>query len=133
MQRLRQLSHDIVTAQEAGQANQGIEDNAVLAYASEQGRAVLTFNRRHLIRLHSMVVDSRRGRYRQMGRSFLRRPVWPSGFRSGRHDHADIGTATNHWLVQTDPHMSFATILKFPTICDMARPRAQATLTAGAQ
>lgn len=55
VQRLRQLGHDIVTAHEAGQANQRIEDNAVLAFASEEGRAVLTFNRRHFIRLHSMV------------------------------------------------------------------------------
>ncbi|ETX03742.1 MAG: hypothetical protein ETSY1_46280 (plasmid) [Candidatus Entotheonella factor] len=50
--RLRQLGHDLVTAQEAGQANQRIEDEAVLAYASEQGRAVLTFNRRDFVRLH---------------------------------------------------------------------------------
>ena len=50
--RLRQLGHDLVTAQEAGQANQGIEDEAVLAYATEPGRAVLTFNRRDFIRLH---------------------------------------------------------------------------------
>ncbi len=55
VQRLRQLGHDIVTAQEAGQANQGIEDDAVLALASEQGRAVLTFNRRHFIRLHRVM------------------------------------------------------------------------------
>lgn len=53
VQRLRQLGHDIVTALEAGQANQAIEDEAVLAYASELGRAMLTFNRRHFIRLHS--------------------------------------------------------------------------------
>ena len=52
VQHLRQLGHDIVTACEAGQANQRIEDERVLAYASEQGRAVLTFNRRHFIRLH---------------------------------------------------------------------------------
>ncbi len=34
VQRLRQLDHDIVTAQEAGQANQGIEDEVVLAHSS---------------------------------------------------------------------------------------------------
>ena len=45
VQRLRQLGHDMVTAQEVGQANQGIEDEAVLAFASEQGRAVVTFDR----------------------------------------------------------------------------------------
>ena len=57
VQRLRQLGHDIVTAQETGQANQGIEDEAVLTFASEQSRAVLTFNRRHFIRLHSTVLS----------------------------------------------------------------------------
>ena len=55
VQCLRQLGHDIVTAQEAGQANQSIEDNAVLAFASERGRAVVTFNRRHFIHLHRVV------------------------------------------------------------------------------
>ena len=55
VQRLRQLGHDMVTAQEAGQANQGIEDEAVLAFAAERGRAIVTFNRRHFIRLHQRV------------------------------------------------------------------------------
>ena len=52
IQRLRQLSHDIFTAYEAGQ---GIKDEAVLAFAIAAGRAVLTFNRRHFIRLHTEV------------------------------------------------------------------------------
>ncbi len=55
IQRLRQLGHDILTAHEAGQASQGIEDAAVLAFATAAGRAVLTFNRRHFIRLHDEV------------------------------------------------------------------------------
>jgi hypothetical protein len=49
---LQRLGHDVLTAQRAGQAQQGIPDPAVLAFASAQGRAVLTFNRRHFIRLH---------------------------------------------------------------------------------
>jgi hypothetical protein len=49
---LRRLGHDVLTAQEAGQANQGIKDPAVLAFAITGSRAVLTFNRRHFIRLH---------------------------------------------------------------------------------
>ena len=57
IQRLRQLGHDILTAPEAGQAGQGIEDTAVLAFAIAAGRAVLTFNRRHFIRLHSGVLS----------------------------------------------------------------------------
>jgi len=53
IQRLRQLGHDILTAHEAGQAGQGIADTAVLAVATAAGRAVVTFNRRHFIRLHA--------------------------------------------------------------------------------
>ena len=55
VQRLRQLGHDILTAHEAGQAGRGITDEAVLAFATAAGRAVVTFNRRHFIRLHSGV------------------------------------------------------------------------------
>jgi hypothetical protein len=52
IQRLRQLGHDILTAHKAGQAGQSIQDASVLAFATAAGRAVLTFNRRHFIRLH---------------------------------------------------------------------------------
>ena len=55
VQRLRQLGHDILTASEAGKAGQSVVDTAVVAFATEAGRAVLTFNRRHFIRLHSEV------------------------------------------------------------------------------
>ena len=55
VQRLQQLGHDMLTAHEAGHAGQGIEDAAVLAFATAAGRAVLTFNRRHFIRLHATV------------------------------------------------------------------------------
>jgi hypothetical protein len=46
------LGHDVLTAQAAGNAGQKIPDPDVLAFAIAQGRAVLTFNRRHFIRLH---------------------------------------------------------------------------------
>jgi hypothetical protein len=49
---LRALGHDVLTALEAGQANQKIPDSAVLAHATSLGRAVLTINRRHFIKLH---------------------------------------------------------------------------------
>jgi Domain of unknown function (DUF5615) len=55
--RLRQLGHDILTAYEAGQADQGIADAAVVAFATAAGRAVVTFNRRHFIRLHTEVLS----------------------------------------------------------------------------
>jgi hypothetical protein len=41
-QLLRQLDHDVLMVQEAGQANQKIPDGQVLAFATNQGRAVLT-------------------------------------------------------------------------------------------
>ena len=49
---LRRLGHDVLTVAEAGQANQRVVDDKVLAFAITQGRAVLTFNRRDFIRLH---------------------------------------------------------------------------------
>jgi hypothetical protein len=49
---LRANSHDVLTTVEAGQANQEIPDAEVLAYATREGRAVLTLNRRDFIRLH---------------------------------------------------------------------------------
>ena len=51
VERLRDLGHDVLTAQEASQ--QGADDTQVLAYATAAQRAVLTFNRRHFIRLHA--------------------------------------------------------------------------------
>jgi hypothetical protein len=52
VQRLRQLGHNVVTALEAGQANQAIEDADQLAFATSLARAILTRNRRHFISLH---------------------------------------------------------------------------------
>lgn len=52
VERLRQLGHNVLTAFEAGQANQAIEDADQLAFATSLGRAVLTRNRKHYIVLH---------------------------------------------------------------------------------
>jgi Domain of unknown function (DUF5615) len=57
VQELRSLGHDVMTAQEAGQANLAVTDSAVLAFALAQGRAVLTFNRRDFIRLHRIFAS----------------------------------------------------------------------------
>jgi len=56
VQELRQLGHDVLTVQEAGQGNQGISDPDVLAFAISQQRAVVTFNHRDFSRLHRQVV-----------------------------------------------------------------------------
>ena len=47
VEELRKLGHDVLTSLEAGQANQAIPDDQVLAFATKQNRALLTFNRRH--------------------------------------------------------------------------------------
>ena len=57
VERLRQLGHEVTTAQEAGMAHQGIGDAKVLAFATQGGRALLTFNRRHFIRLHRSTLS----------------------------------------------------------------------------
>ena len=54
---LRDLGHDILTSLEAGKANQSLPDEAVLAYARQQGRVLLTLNRKHFIRLHQSNPD----------------------------------------------------------------------------
>ena len=50
---LRALGHDVLTSLEAGNANQGIEDHEVVQFATSQGRAVITQNRRHFQREHT--------------------------------------------------------------------------------
>jgi len=51
---LRDLGHDVLTVQEARNANLGIPDQDVLAFAvTTNERAVLTLNRIDFIRLHA--------------------------------------------------------------------------------
>ena len=59
VERLRELGHDVLISRDAGQANRGIEDEDVLAFALGEGRAVLTNNRKHFIRLHRGEGDHR--------------------------------------------------------------------------
>ncbi len=54
---LRTLGHDVLTVQEAGNANQKISDEEVLAFALSIDRAILTLNRRHFIKLHTLQPD----------------------------------------------------------------------------
>jgi predicted nuclease of predicted toxin-antitoxin system len=49
---LREMGHDVLTVQEAGNANLGIPDEDVLAFAIENYRAVVTLNRHDFIRLN---------------------------------------------------------------------------------
>src|SRR5271163_3181981 len=49
---LRALGHDVLTTHDVGRSNQGIEDDAVLRYAADNQRCLITINRRDFIRLH---------------------------------------------------------------------------------
>jgi|SRR5579864_407791 len=53
VEKLRGLGHSVVTSQQKGKANRRISDDQVLAYATQQGRAVLTLNRKDFIKLHN--------------------------------------------------------------------------------
>jgi hypothetical protein len=48
---LRRRGYDVQSCQEAGRNNRGISDQRQLSYATQQGRAILTFNRRDYRRL----------------------------------------------------------------------------------
>lgn len=52
VEELRRLGHDVVTSQEADNAGRAVPDTEVLDYAIDNGRTVLTLNRKHFIRLH---------------------------------------------------------------------------------
>ncbi len=52
VQFLRQLGHDVLTSLEAGNANQRIPDEDVLAFSNTQNRILLTLNRRDFIKIH---------------------------------------------------------------------------------
>ena|SRR5215470_3150592 len=53
---LRRLGHDVLTVNDAGLANLSTSDAAVLSFGHSQGRAVLTLNRKHFVRLHNAGV-----------------------------------------------------------------------------
>ena len=54
---LRRLGHDVRTVQEDDQANASLPDSAVLQLACAENRALVTLNRRHFIRLHSLDIN----------------------------------------------------------------------------
>ena len=51
VEHLRVLGHDVLTASETDNAGRGVADAEVLRYAIEKGRALITHNRRHFLRL----------------------------------------------------------------------------------
>lgn len=52
VRQLRQIKYDVLTSYEAGQANQGIPDDEVLAFATQEKRVLVTLNRDDFIALH---------------------------------------------------------------------------------
>ena len=57
VEELRRLGHDVLTIHESGKAGQAMSDQDVLAFSCTEGRMLLTFNRRHFIRLHLLQHD----------------------------------------------------------------------------
>jgi hypothetical protein len=49
---LRQLDYNVLTSHDADQANQGIPDDEVLAFAQQQTRAIITLNCDDFLTLH---------------------------------------------------------------------------------
>jgi predicted nuclease of predicted toxin-antitoxin system len=57
VERIREFGYDVLTSYQAGQANQAIPDDEVLAYATTNQRSVITFNRDDFVALHSSDID----------------------------------------------------------------------------
>lgn len=54
VEELRRLGHDVLTIHETDKAEQSESDENILAFASAEGRTLLTLNRKHFIRLHNV-------------------------------------------------------------------------------
>jgi hypothetical protein len=54
---LRELGHDVLTTVEAGKSGQAVPDAEALAFATAEGRVLITLNRKHFIRLHALSAD----------------------------------------------------------------------------
>ena len=57
VEELRRLGHDVLTTYESGKAEQRLPDDDVLAFATAEKRTLLTYNRRHFVRLHGEQPD----------------------------------------------------------------------------
>ena len=54
---LRKLDHDVLTTQDTGMACRAIPDEDVVDFARREGRAIVTLNRKHFIRLHNQIAS----------------------------------------------------------------------------
>ena len=57
VEELRRLGHEVLTTYEAGDAGKSVPDEQVLAFATAEGRALVTINRKHFIHLHNANSD----------------------------------------------------------------------------
>ncbi len=57
VEELRKLGHDVLTTEEADKSDQAISDEEVVSFSTSRNRAVLTFNRKHFIRLHKTGME----------------------------------------------------------------------------
>ncbi len=57
VEELRRLGHGVLTTLDAGHAGKALPDEAVLALAVAEKRVLITLNRKHFIRLHSLRSD----------------------------------------------------------------------------
>jgi hypothetical protein len=53
VEELMRLGHEVLTTYEAGDAGKSVPDEQVLAFATAEGRALVTINRKHFIHLHN--------------------------------------------------------------------------------
>ena len=53
VEELRRFGHEVLTTHEAGMAGKSVPDEQVLAFATAEGRALVTLNRKHFIHLHN--------------------------------------------------------------------------------
>ena len=93
VEELRRLGHDVLTVQEAGRANQGIDDATVLADAAAAQLAVLTHNHGDFSRLH------RQGLAHRGIISCTQDPADPVGLAQRIHNAiAPLGDLTNQFI-----------------------------------
>jgi len=57
VEELRKLGHDVLTTEDAGKSDRAIPDEAILSFSTSENRTVLTFNRKHFIRLHKTGIE----------------------------------------------------------------------------
>jgi hypothetical protein len=57
VEELRRFGHDVVTTYERGRAGIAVPDDEVLAFSIAEKRVLMTFTRKHFIRLHRQRPD----------------------------------------------------------------------------